>query len=369
MKKLIIVPTYNEKDNIDKIAPKVLEQDDLIDILIVDDNSPDGTGELADEMARDNSRIKVLHRKGKLGLGSAYVAGFNYGIEHKYDLIFEMDADFSHDPKYIPELIKASEEYNLVLGSRWVKGGGVEGWPWYRYTASWGANLAARLLLSLKPKDITSGFRCYHREVLEGINLHGIISSGYAFQEELIYRTQKAGFSIGEIPITFVDRKEGQSKMTKKEIITSSKAIIKLFMHRRGVGQIVKFGIIGATGTAIDFGILNILAVVFKVNVYLSASISFIVAATNNFYWNKRWTFRGAANNKKMHLQFVQYLIVAGIGFSLNLVILRICVPAFSSAFKLENSAPLVVNLSKVVSTLLVMTWNFLGSKKWVFKG
>lgn len=368
MKYLIILPTYNEKENIEKLVPRVLSVDDKINVLIIDDNSPDGTGQLADWLAKENSRIKVMHRQGKLGYGSAYVQGFRYALKKGYDLIFQMDADLSHDPKYIPELIKKSEKYDLVLGSRWVKGGGVVGWPIYRYLMSWGANLMVRVLLSLKPRDITTGYRCYRREVLAKINLSGIVASGYAFLEELIYRVQGAGFTIGEIPIIFVDRKIGKSKIGIAEIITSFKAIFKLFAKRKRVSQIVKFGIIGASGTLVDFGILNILVIGLKFNVYLSAAFSFVAAATNNFHWNKRWTFKGEATDKKLHLQFIQYMIITTVGFFINLLILRIFLPYFGKSFNLDINAPLVLNSSKIIATLVVMTWNFLGSKKWVFK-
>lgn len=243
---LIVIPTYNEKENIEKLIPQILKQDKNIDILVVDDGSPDGTGELVEKLAKKNPKIHVLHRKGKLGIGSAYIEGFKYGVKseasrskargffslrrNKYDLIISMDADLSHNPKYLPAMITASGKYDLVLGSRWTKGGGVTGWPWHRYVMSWGANFFSRVLLKLKPKDITTGFRCYKREVLEKIGLDNITSSGYAFFEELIYRVQKAGFSIGEVPIIFVDRKIGQSKIDKKEIITSAKAIWHLFL-------------------------------------------------------------------------------------------------------------------------------------------
>lgn len=230
MNYLIVIPTYNEKENIVKLIPEVLKQDKSIDILIVDDNSPDGTGSIVGGLAKKNQQIHILHRKGKLGIGSAYIAGFKYGLKNKYDLIVSMDADLSHNPKYLPEIIAASSKYDLVLGSRWTKGGGVTGWPWHRYVMSWGANLFSRVLLRLKPKDVTTGYRCYKREVLEKIKLDTIVSTGYAFFEELIYRTQKAGFNIGEVPIIFVDRKIGQSKIDKKEIITSAKAIWHLFL-------------------------------------------------------------------------------------------------------------------------------------------
>lgn len=365
---LILTPTYNEKENIVKLIAKIHQVNKDVDILVIDDNSPDGTGECVERIAAKDERVKALHREGKLGLGSAYVAGFRYAIKNKYDLIFQMDADLSHDPKYIPKLIKKSEKYDLVLGSRWVKGGGVEGWPFYRYIMSWGANLIARVLLSLKPRDITTGYRCYRREVLEKIDLSSIVASGYAFLEELIFRVQGAGFTISEVPIIFIDRRVGQTKMGLKEITTSSKAILKLFARRKGVGQIVKFGLIGLSGALVDFGILNLLVLGLKFNVYLSAAFSFVAAATNNFYWNKRWTFKGEATDKKTHLQFIQYMIITTIGFFINLLILRIFLPYFGRLFELNINTPLVLNTSKIIATLVVMTWNFLGSKKWVFK-
>lgn len=366
-KYLVIIPTYNEKDNVKKLITEILKQDNLIDVLIIDDNSPDGTGEIVDQVVKQNKRVRVIHRSGKLGYGTAYVAGFKYALKNNYDLIFQMDGDFSHDPKYLPKLIEASSKYDLTLGSRWTKGGGVVGWQWYRYCMSWGANLIARTLLSLKPRDITTGFRCYNRRVLQKINLNGIVSSGYAFLEELLFRTQRAGFTIGEIPIIFVDRKAGKSKMGLKEITTSGKAIFSLFIRRKGVGQFVKFGIVGFSGAVVDFGILNILAILLKMNVYLSASISFIAAASNNFYWNKKWSFRDEAQNKKMHIQYFQYIIVVTGGFFINLLILRIFLPYFGDLFNVNTDSALVINLSKVVATIVVMVWNFVGSKKFVF--
>jgi len=232
MKTLIILPTYNEIQNIPKLIENIFHLENSVDILVIDDNSPDGTGKLVDKIAKNNNQVKIIHRAGKLGLGSAYIAGFKYAIKNNYDLIFEMDADFSHDPKYIKNFINASKKMDLVIGSRWIKGGKVIGWPWYRFLTSWGANFATRILLGLKIKDVTSGYRCYHCKILKNLNFKEIISTGYAFQEEMIYRTQKDGFSIGEIPITFVDRKIGKSKMGSKEIISSAKAILKLAFNR-----------------------------------------------------------------------------------------------------------------------------------------
>lgn len=231
-KSLILIPTYNEKENIVRLIREILKQDKSIDVLVIDDASPDGTGDMVENLSKKNKRVQVLRRKGKLGIGSAYIEGFKYGIKNKYDLIFQMDADFSHDPKYLKKLILKSEKYDLVLGSRWIKGGGVVGWPWFRYMTSFSANLISRLLLGLKPKDITTGYRCYRKEVLKKINLGKIVSSGYAFMEEMIYQVQKSGFTIGEIPIIFIDRREGSSKMGIKEIKSSAKSLFQLFLRR-----------------------------------------------------------------------------------------------------------------------------------------
>lgn len=232
MKTLIIIPTYNEGPNIVNLIQKIILVEKKADILIVDDNSPDQTGKLVDQIAAKNNQVTIIHRQCKLGLGSAYAAGFKYALKNNYDLIFEMDADLSHNPKDIPKFIQASEKADLVLGSRWIKNGQIIGWSWYRYCTSLGANIITRLLLNLKPKDITSGFRCYKRKVLENLNLNNVVSSGYAFQEEMILFTQKNHFIIKEIPIVFVDRKKGKSKMGLKEIFSSARAILKLVYLR-----------------------------------------------------------------------------------------------------------------------------------------
>lgn len=362
MKYLICIPTYNEKENIKKLLAAILAQDQRIDVLVIDDNSPDGTGKLADKLAKKNSRIKVLHRQGKLGIGSAYIEGFKYALTKNYDLIFQMDADFSHNPKYLKELIRASQKYDLVLGSRWIKGGDVIGWPWYRYLTSWSANLFTRVLLSLKPRDITTGYRCYKREVLATINLSGIVASGYAFLEELIYRVQKAGFSIGEIPIIFIDRKKGQSKMTKKEIISSAKTILKLFFKRKGVTQVAKFGVVGLSGTIIDLGIYNLLSILLGVNIYFARTISFILAATNNYFLNRKWTFR--STEKKVVRQYGQFFLVSAIGLCLNLLIMRL-LQTFASRF---SSEILRKNIPVIIAIIIVFIWNYMANKMWTFK-
>ncbi len=213
---LIIIPTYNELNNLQLIVPQVLEQDPRIEVLVVDDNSPDGTGRVADEMAARDPRIHVLHRPGKQGLGTAYLAGFRWGLERDYELIFEMDADFSHDPKHLPQFLAAVENADLVLGSRYLGGRvTVVNWPMPRLLLSYFANIYARVVTGVRLGDATGGFKCFRRRVLEGIDLGAVRSNGYAFQIEMSTRAARRGFRIVEIPIVFVDRTDGVSKMSQ----------------------------------------------------------------------------------------------------------------------------------------------------------
>ena len=213
---LVVVPTYNERVNLPLIVPLVLQQDAHIEVLVVDDNSPDGTGRLADEMAASNPRIHVLHRPGKAGLGKAYLAGFRWALERDYDFIFEMDADFSHDPKFLPEFLQAIETADLVIGSRYRAGVNVINWPISRLLLSLGANEYARRVTGLPLTDSTGGFKCFRRRVLEAIDFEKVKSNGYSFQIEMSFRAWKQGFRLVEIPIVFTDRVEGQSKMDKR---------------------------------------------------------------------------------------------------------------------------------------------------------
>lgn len=230
MRSLVIIPTYNEKENISKIIPLVLQQDSNIEVLVVDDNSPDGTGRIVEDLMVNNSRIKLLQREKKSGLGTAYIAGFRYALENGYDYIFEMDSDFSHDPAYIPEFLNAINKADLVLGSRYIKGVNVVNWPITRLLLSYYANVYARWATGLPVKDSTGGFKCFKREVLEKIGLDNIHSNGYAFQIEMSFRAWRKGFKIKEIPIIFVDRRVGESKMSKKIVREAIWMVWKLRM-------------------------------------------------------------------------------------------------------------------------------------------
>ena len=213
---LVVVPTYNEAANLPSIVPQILAQDPRLDVLIVDDNSPDGTGELADQMAAADGRVHVLHRPGKGGLGKAYLAGFRWALERDYELVFEMDADFSHDPKFLADFLRAAEKADLVIGSRYKTGVNVINWPISRLLLSLGANQYARWITGMDIMDSTGGFKCFHRRVLETIDFDRVRSNGYSFQIEMSFRAWKKGFRLMEIPIVFTDRVEGQSKMNKR---------------------------------------------------------------------------------------------------------------------------------------------------------
>ncbi|MCA9782136.1 MAG: polyprenol monophosphomannose synthase [Candidatus Delongbacteria bacterium] len=212
---LVIVPTYNEAENIERLADEVLAQDACIELLVVDDNSPDGTGEIADRLAGDSGRVHVLHRAGKLGLGTAYVAGFRWAIERGYDYICEMDADFSHDPRVLPVFLKTIGEADLVIGSRYVTGVNVVNWPLSRLLLSYGASMYTRIITGMPVKDPTGGFKCFRRQTLEALDLDRIRSGGYSFQIEVNFKVWRKGLRIQEIPIIFVDRAVGRSKMSK----------------------------------------------------------------------------------------------------------------------------------------------------------
>ncbi|MFT4704652.1 MAG: dolichol-phosphate mannosyltransferase [Bradymonadia bacterium] len=228
---LIIVPTFNERENLENIIAAIHDVVPHVNILVVDDGSPDGTGDIADKLSLSDDRIHVLHREGKLGLGTAYIAGFRYALERDFERVFEMDADFSHDPKYLPVMLEAAEAHDLVIGSRYVDGGGTENWGLSRRLISRGGGLYARTILGVKIQDLTAGFMCYRRETLEAIDIDDVSSTGYVFQVELKYRVYKLGKSIKEIPIVFPDRVAGVSKMSgdiAREAVTQ---VLKLKMR------------------------------------------------------------------------------------------------------------------------------------------
>ncbi|MBL8898645.1 MAG: polyprenol monophosphomannose synthase [Planctomycetes bacterium] len=239
MRTLIVVPTYNEVENAEPLARAILAAVPTVDLLFVDDNSPDGTGQLVRKMAAADRRVLLLARPGKLGLGTAYLAGYRYGLEHGYDVVVTMDADFSHDPRYLPALLAGLEARDgapdVMIGSRYVPGGGVKNWGLHRRLLSRFANFYARTLLGLTARDCTAGFRAYRTEVLRHLPLGEIRSSGYSFLEEVLYLVHLAGFRVGETPIIFEDRRAGRSKISRKEIFRAALTVLRLKWKRPAV--------------------------------------------------------------------------------------------------------------------------------------
>ena len=230
---VVVIPTYNEADNIGALIQQVLDSASGISALVVDDASPDGTGRIVNDLVAANKKVAVIHRPGKLGLGSAYRAGFRHAISGGFELVLTMDADFSHDPKVIPELLAGMTDHDVMIGSRYVRGGGTVNWDFRRRLLSHGANRFAKSLLRFNTNDNTSGFRCYRRAVLESVRFDEIQSSGYSFLVEILYRCARMGFAIGECPITFVDRRFGKSKLSRGEILQGIKTVFRLRLARR----------------------------------------------------------------------------------------------------------------------------------------
>ena len=232
MKSTVIIPTYNERENIVLLVPELLALPVRAHVLVVDDNSPDSTGLIAEEMSAKDSRVSVIHRSGKLGLGTAYIAGFKQALTTGSDCILTMDADYSHHPRYIPAMIERSRTTDLVIGSRYVRGGGAVDSPAMRRLLSYGANAFAKIMLGLKAMDCTAGFRCYRREVLESVDLDSIFSNGYSFLIEMLYRVQRRGWKVAEVPIQFMDRRLGTSKISRNEIGRALYTVLRLSASR-----------------------------------------------------------------------------------------------------------------------------------------
>ncbi len=228
----VIVPTYNEKENIVDLVHQILALPIDANVIIVDDNSPDGTGQIADQLAEQHTRVSVIHRPAKLGLGTAYIAGFKQGLAAGAERLITMDADFSHNPSYIPGLVELANYYHITISSRYVPSGGVQNWGWRRRFLSWGANAFARSVLGLRARDCTAGFRCYHREVLLNVDLDRIFSNGYSFLVEMMFKCQRKGFTVGEIPIIFANRERGKSKISQREIYKAMYTVIRLSVRR-----------------------------------------------------------------------------------------------------------------------------------------
>lgn len=363
MKNLIVIPTFNEKENISKLIDAIGNTRVETDILIVDDNSPDGTGKIVDEISKTNKSVFVMHRQEKAGLGKAYVAGFKWGIEREYQKIVSMDADFSHPVEALERLFEIADKNTVAIGSRYIKGGKIVGWQWPRYINSWGANYVTRILLNIKAKDATAGFKCYPCEFLKKIDLDNIQSAGYAFQVEMLLLSQENNFKLKETPITFVDRQAGESKI-QGELIKSAKIVFKLAAQKKSYRQFVKFAVVGAINSLLDWGIFYPLKI-FLPHIFgslsvqmikqISKGISFVVSAISSYTMNRKWTFR--SKNKNIHKEAIKFMIVATGGLLIN-----------SAVFYFMTKANFRDIFGLIVATAAATLWNFFLNKVWTFK-
>lgn len=361
---LVVIPTFNEKENIAELIDAIERESLEVDLLVVDDNSPDGTGKIVDEIVKEKKFVSVMHREKKEGLGRAYIAGFKWGMERGYQKFISMDADFSHPIKAIPNLIKLCDSKTLAIGSRYIKGGKIVGWNTKRFVNSWGANLFTRTLLRLKAKDVTSGFKCFPIEFLNSIDLDAIQGSGYAFLVEMSLLAQEKGFLLKETPITFTDRVAGESKISG-ELKKSIKLVFQLAIAKKSYRQFAKFAVVGLSCAIIDWGIFYLLKIVLgryapdidlQAARQISKAASFVVSASVNYYFNRIWTFK--SRDSAVVAQATKFFIVAFIGLLFNSAIFYLVTASLGwrDIFGL------------VVATAIVTLWNFFLNKKWTFK-
>lgn len=357
----MIVPTYDEKDNLDELVRRIsasLESAGLEpELVIVDDDSPDGTGERAEELAKTH-RMKVVHRSGKLGLSSAVLEGFAAATG---DILVVMDADLSHPPEKIPEMVAriADGKAEMVVGSRHVPGGSIENWPFYRKLVSKGATLLARPLT--KVKDPMSGFFAIKRSVIEGVELDPV---GYKIGLEILVKGKYS--NVVEVPIRFANRKAGKSKLGGAVMLRYIDHVSTLYEHRRfWLAKYLKFAFIGGIGAVINLAVLWTAVELFFVHYLWAATLAFVIADTNNFIWNRLWTFKSKG---KIRFQYPQFLLVSVDGLMLNLIILWALVEEILPKMGLpQDRASFYIVLAQVIAIFLVSIFNFIANSLWTF--
>jgi dolichol-phosphate mannosyltransferase len=332
MKLLITIPTYNEIENIEALISSINLTVPEAHILVVDDNSPDGTAAVVERIAEHNPSLHILKRECKQGLASAYLAGFDWGLLKGYDAFLEMDADFSHNPKYIPEMLDAIQNHDVVIGSRNIKGGAVEGWPFLRNLVSKGGSLYSRVILRCPIKDLTGGFNMWTKDALLKIGLNNIVSKGYSFQIEMKYRAWLNKCSVKEIPILFTDRKLGSSKMSKKILF---EALLNIWKIKKIAGdtvfnQIIKFGITGGLGSITNLLLFFLLVDKTGLPEIPISIVCFIVAGTQNYFLNHRWSFREYTKKTPVSLlKWAMFLSGSLIGLTVNITVMKLIIIHF----------------------------------------
>jgi dolichol-phosphate mannosyltransferase len=360
---LVIIPTYNEIENIVPLVGEVFSRVPTAHILVVDDNSPDGTAAAVEKIAGNNSALHILKRSGKQGLASAYIDGFKWGIPKGYDVFLEMDADFSHNPEYIPEMLEQIKTYDVVIGSRNIKGGGVEGWSVIRNMISKGGSLYSRIVLSCPIMDLTGGFNMWRKSALDKIGLDGIISKGYSFQVEMKFKAYHYGCTVKEIPILFPDRKHGSSKMSKKIFI---EALINIWKIKKNTGvsnaieQFFKFAVTGVLGAVTNLFIFYLCVDLAKMQEIPVSIGCFMIAVTQNYIINHKWSFR--QKNYAEKLSFKKWLLfICGslLGLAINIMVMSFIIKNFNLPWKF---------IAQACGIAAGMVFNFTVSKLVIFK-
>jgi dolichol-phosphate mannosyltransferase len=365
MKFLTIIPTYNEVENIESLVRALFEKiPQNAGILVVDDNSPDGTAKIVENLIpRYPRRLYLLNRPEKQGLAQAYIAAFEWGIIRGYELFLEMDADFSHNPAYIPGMLKAIQTHDVVIGSRNIKGGAVEGWSFCRTIISKGGSLYARIILGCPIKDLTGGFNMWTKNTLEQIGLNHIVSKGYLFQVEMKYRAYTAGCSIKEIPILFPDRKYGASKMSKKIFL---EALLNIWKIKKAIGketafdQFIKFFVTGGLGTITNLIIFFLCADLAGLPEIPVSMACFFIAASQNYVINHRWSFKAAKRKAVLSItKWGTFLCASLLGLGVNITVLNLVLVYFSLPYKF---------IAQVFGIVAGVGVNFAVSKMIVFR-
>jgi dolichol-phosphate mannosyltransferase len=360
---LTIIPTYNEIENIERLIKMVFDYiPPNASILVVDDNSPDGTAGVVEKTAVDfPGRLHILKREGKQGLASAYLAGFSWGLSRGFDIFLEMDADFSHNPQYLPVMLEHIGTHDVVIGSRNIAGGGVEGWPFSRNIISKVGSQYSRIVLGCPVKDLTGGFNMWRKDALEKINLSTIISQGYSFQIELKYKAYRSGCSIKEIPIVFTDRKQGKSKMSKKIFFEALINIWKIrFGDNSGFSEFFKFAITGGLGTITNLAIFFLCADIAGLHEIPVSIGCFFIAASQNYLINHFWSFKKAtANSAPSVTKWLLFLGASLLGLGINLLVLKMLLTYVYLPYKV------IAQSAGIAAGMMI---NFILSKKIVFK-
>lgn len=372
MKLLITVPTYNEAENIESFIKLVFDTiPEYAEMLVIDDNSPDGTSKIVERLSKDYpgtpqkhlmgspGRLHILKRSHKAGLAAAYLAAFEWGMSRDYDVFLEMDADFSHNPEYILPMLEKIRTFDVVAGSRNISGGGIKGWSFFRNLISKGGSLYSRMVLNCPIKDLTGGFNMWTRQALEKINLESIISAGYSFQIEMKYKAYRAGCAITEIPIIFEDRKNGVSKMSKKIFF---EALLNIWKIRQsgGVSDFIKFAITGGLGSVTNLVIFFLFVDLLGLHEIPVSIFCFLIAATQNYIINHRWSFKRYTGNDSLSFKkWSQFIISSLLGLAVNILTMKLLLWNFSLPYKF---------IAQGLGIAAGMVINFFVSKFCVFK-